>query len=337
MTRHHGSDAPRTGTPDTDSPNTRSDDGTPSRSRSPLPGRSHADDSRATRERLAAARPSNTSSSPQPSATPSTAAPGGRPGATGPTPPHHTAPWPDPMDLRVVDISPMNANAHLNEAHVVTFEDGSQGLYKPVTGEDTTTVTGVPPSGLAPREAGASVVDRHLGLGLTPATTMWDGPQGHGSLQRMAVPNTGSMDPGDYTSSEQQRMAVLDYVIGNSDRHNGNYLTDQNGGVVPIDHGYSFPVDQDSFDRGPIRGIRSDFVANEYGNYLDQDIIDGLNRVDADQLGDDLSRLGLEDRAVDGAISRLDEIRQNGGITGANWPGRITEAHPLYVARETRP
>jgi len=336
MTRHHGTDAPRTGTPDTDSPNTHGDDGAPSRPRSPLPGRSHADDARATRDRITASRPSNTSATPRPSSSASANPPGTHPsGAAHGT--HHTEPWPDPMDLAVQSIAPMNANAHLNEAYVVTFEDGSQGLYKPVTGEDTTTVTGVPPSGLAPREVGASVVDRHLGLGLTPATTNWDGPQGPGSLQRMAMPNTPSNDPGDYTSSEQQRMAVLDYVIGNSDRHNGNYLTDQNGGVVPIDHGYSFPVDQDSFDRGPIRGIRSDFVANEYGTYMDQDIIDGLNRVDSDRLGDDLARLGLEEPAIDGALSRLDEIRQNGGITGANWPGRITEAHPLYVARETRP
>jgi hypothetical protein len=307
------------------------------RSRSPLPGRSHADDARATRERLSAARVSNTSAAPRSSPDSSTTSTE----STEPAPdyssvPHHTEPWPDPMDLQVADISPMNAHAHVNEAYIVTFEDGSQGLYKPVSGETSKWDT-IPPSGMAAREVAASVVDRHLGLGLTPSTTMWNGPDGPGSLQRMAMPNSPSNDPADYTTSEQQRMAVFDYVIGNSDRHTGNYLTGENGGIVPIDHGLAFPLDENSFDRGQIRGIRSDFVANEYGLYLDRGLVLDLERVDSDQLGDDLSRLGLEDAAVDGAISRLDEIRESGGITGAAWPGRITEVWAKYVIRETNP
>lgn len=43
-------------------------------------------------------------------------------------------------------------------------------------------------------------------------------------------------------ASDYRRMAILDHVIGNLDRHNGNWMLTEDGHSLPIDHGLSFPM-----------------------------------------------------------------------------------------------
>lgn len=56
-------------------------------------------------------------------------------------------------------------------------------------------------------------------------------------------------------------MAVLDYVLANSDRHDDNYRTQPDGRPAGIDNGYCLPRDGED-------GIRSDFVADALGQPL---------------------------------------------------------------------
>lgn len=42
-----------------------------------------------------------------------------------------------------------------------------------------------------------------------------------------------------YNSDGVKRMAILDFIINNSDRHGGNWMVSEKGDVVPIDHGFS--------------------------------------------------------------------------------------------------
>lgn len=47
----------------------------------------------------------------------------------------------------------------------------------------------------------------------------------------------GALAVGDYSVEDQQRMAVIDYVIAHSDRGPGNLLTSAGGRPVAIDKG----------------------------------------------------------------------------------------------------
>lgn len=65
-----------------------------------------------------------------------------------------------------------------------------------------------------------------LGLGLVPTTTEWSDPtNGTGSLQDWAEDAYPGADSRDYDPLDQERVAVLDYVMANTDRHQENYLT----------------------------------------------------------------------------------------------------------------
>ncbi len=46
-----------------------------------------------------------------------------------------------------------------------------------------------------------------------------------------------------WTAGDEGRaLGLLDVLINNQDRHNGNWMVTGNGSIVPIDHGYAFPA-----------------------------------------------------------------------------------------------
>jgi hypothetical protein len=150
----------------------------------------------------------------------------------------------------------------------VDFTDGTQGVFKPINGERSNRPH-IPAGEQAYREVAASRLDEELGFGLVPTTTLREaGPptEGLGSVQRF-VPGLDARDVTKYQVVEQERMAVLDYVIANTDRHKGNWRTAfqdkprtafqdklfTDRGLVAIDHGDAFPT-------GATDPIKSDFV-----------------------------------------------------------------------------
>ncbi|WP_189094524.1 hypothetical protein [Nocardia jinanensis] len=152
-----------------------------------------------------------------------------------------------------------------------------------------------------------------------------NGPYGPGSVQEW-VQSTRGVSILAYSRPERQQMAVLDYVMANTDRHWDNYLTRPGGEVVAIDHGLAFPEAPD-----PRAGIRSDFVKAFHNDKLDDDIMRSVKAVDPRELRAALEDLQLSDTAIEGALARLAEIRKNGMITGAEWPDirRWTRHGPL--------
>jgi hypothetical protein len=220
---------------------------------------------------------------------------------------------------QIVDTRPLNPGAHANEAHLVTFADGTRGVYKPIAGEDASLRQGIP-DGLANREVAASRMDEAFGFGRVPTTTIADGAHGPGSIQQWSE-STPPLPHNEYPRIQQEQMAVSDYVTGNTDRHLGNYLTDPNGNIVAIDHGYSFPESPD-----PRFGIRSDFVDKNLNTPLSDEVMANVRAVDPAQVRDMLAATGLRAPAVDGVIARLTEVQTHGMITGEAWPGVINGA-----------
>ncbi|GLY78919.1 hypothetical protein [Actinoallomurus iriomotensis] len=200
-------------------------------------------------------------------------------------------------------------------AYRVDLPDGTSRLYK--LNPDMDIGYGVPANKMINREVGASITDRHLGFGLVPRTTFWEGPYGKGSLQDWLHDATPGKLPHEYDRLDQQRMAVLDYVMGSGDRNIGNVFT-HHGRPAATDNSISFPRYDDEV-------IRSTYVKNHVGQQLDADVLAQVNAVDPVRLATDLKDAGIDAQSVTNAMSRLREIQSNGAITGRYWRGDIIE------------
>jgi hypothetical protein len=227
---------------------------------------------------------------------------------------------------------------------------GANSVYKPGYLEtlvgmipDFPSRFGIPRGGghLAYREQAAYRVDEALGFGRVPPTSITNGPHGPGSNQvwvystwsypraaQLRLPEEDrwkreTMDTlrrlnDRYPKIQREQMAVLDYVIGNTDRHWENYRTGRHGEIVAIDHGLWFPESPDSRF-----GLRSDFVKDFHHVALSEEVMAKVNAVDLDRLRAALLDSKLNEVAVDGALARLIEIRTYGKITGQAWRGEI--------------
>ncbi|MEU7633748.1 hypothetical protein AB0C34_27855 [Nocardia sp. NPDC049220] len=206
---------------------------------------------------------------------------------------------------RLVEPENWESLSSNNAVYLLRSTDGALNIYKPISGERLGRY-GIPNvhGEYAKREVAAFRVDEILGFGLVPPTAMIDGPRGRGSLQQF-VPSTEARAPWHYEELQRQQMAVLDYIIGNTDRHSGNYRTCLNGRLLATDHGSSFPEKLNHFS--------SDFLHMYKNKSFDADVMKRLGAVDPDHLRLALEEVGLSRTAIDGALERFYQVR-GGGI-----------------------
>ncbi|GAB3768365.1 hypothetical protein [Microlunatus parietis] len=219
----------------------------------------------------------------------------------------------------VVGIDDLKASSHVNGAYQVLFSDRSSGIYKPGQEEAPGVRADIPVGHYWNREVATSRLDEALGFNLVPTTTEWNGPKGMGSLQKWDEEASPGRSVYWYEIPDREKMAVLDYVSGNSDRHEGNYLTTEARRPVAIDHGCSFP-------EGSSTAIRSNFVTERIGKQLSPEVFNHVTSVDCNELRTSLEASGLSEPAVAGALARLEEIQSNGMINGSAWLGKIVDA-----------
>jgi hypothetical protein len=110
---------------------------------------------------------------------------------------------------------------------------------------------------------------------------------------------------------DRARAAAFDYLIGNSDRHDGNWLV-KNGRLVLIDNGLSFPEAKSGWINWIITAFREDRV-NKFGrsdlllaaSY--EDIPDSVRKwaENSDAVVDAMRRSGLPDTAIRPVKERL--------------------------------
>ena len=221
---------------------------------------------------------------------------------------------------------------HNDEVYEVRFGDGTRGVYRPVAGETRYDDTGpyppsdpdlrpevryraFPPEGSVGRDVATYRADQAFGYDLVPPTVAWDGPHGPGSLQRYAENCTESLPVQDYHRLDQQRMAVLDYVTGQHDRHQYNNGTTPDGRPVGWDHKDSHPATNEVT-------LRSRFVHAWLGEPLDPKVVDPLRAIPPEQYAAMLRQDGISEDAIRLEVSRLTEV-QGGTITGEAWGGQI--------------
>ena len=162
-------------------------------------------------------------------------------------------------------------------SYTTTLSDGTHSVkvvYKPVDGEEWNMRSEITNRAFthAHREAMAYEVDQALGTKLVPETVLrtslgkdesgvvW----GAGSVQRFAENAAVEAYWGgrDLTQEETFRIAALDYVVGNLDRHGKNLMRDgASGNPIGIDHGLTMPAGSKDNPSGMESG-RSLAIAN---------------------------------------------------------------------------
>ncbi|WP_157533844.1 hypothetical protein [Nocardia otitidiscaviarum] len=217
------------------------------------------------------------------------------------------------------------------QVYRVESSDGSRSVVKPFAGEIRTRASIPTQGGQGAREVAAYRVNHLLGWDLVPPAGIADNAAdlGPSAVMKFVESDEASLIA-DYRRVDRHRMAALDYIMGNTDRHAGNYRTVAEPGrnrPVAIDHSLTFPEYPDTQF-----GIRSDFISH-YMNEdrvpgddgkLHPDVLRDVRALHPDQLQAALGDLGLSDDAVRGAVDRLGEIQRDGKITGREWrPGII--------------
>lgn len=123
----------------------------------------------------------------------------------------------------IVDARPIGNGA--SKPFYVKFEDGTEGVWKKNVGW--------PASG--PAETAAYKLDQELGTDLVGATVPRTFKGVPGTVQ-VRVTNLMKKSKED----NPDELSLFDYLIGNRDRHYNNYLQNNSGQLVAIDHGLAF-------------------------------------------------------------------------------------------------
>jgi hypothetical protein len=197
--------------------------------------------------------------------------------------------------------------------------DGEINIYKPEAGADKDFESDTPArDSYAAREVAAYRLDEILGFGRIPPTARTEGvtgPEdrsGPGMIQQF-VNSTPAEPIARYPVVQQQQVAVLDYIIGQEDRHPGNWRTVDRGDhldLVAIDHTWSFHPSSDPFDVE----IDSPFVAAHKGRLLEPDVLDAVRNVDTNHLRAAFEDAGLQPTSVEGTLARLGRVQELGHI-----------------------
>lgn len=150
----------------------------------------------------------------------------------------------------VVDIGAENANEILTVAVRTAEGNVIPCVFKPLNGEngDVKKENGIEDIEFYPRECAAYVVDNHFGFDLVPPTVIREVEgKGIGALQlflnhdkHINLKRADDETWNSVKSSEDWgKIAVLDWILANCERHNNNVMfqKDDPGVLCAIDHG----------------------------------------------------------------------------------------------------
>ena len=159
-----------------------------------------------------------------------------------------------------------NANA----VYKVTLDDGSIGVFKPAGQEMPDLRTTVPAGSYYRREEAAYRVAKVVGMeDLVPVTVSTEGQKGDTGSMQSFVPDAktayeiwvdGSKEKYGSSEEDMHRAAAFDFVMGNVDRHPGNWMVDRSGKIHLIDNGLSLPEKGHDEDQGKQSRIENEFL-----------------------------------------------------------------------------
>ena len=254
-------------------------------------------------------------------------------------------PWPGPTEMvprqDILRVEPLGAERTCLR---VDFRDGARAAFKPRGVQRRARWGYIPTERAHLAEVGAYVVSSLTGLGVVPPTALARIQTGadewpYGSLQVWV-----DGDHLDLDGLASASIAALDYLIGNTDRHRGNWLVDRAGQAWALDHAASFPTLRcaagDAF-RG--YGRSSHEIRMLEAPWQDQQlpgaVLDGIRVADPQRIWRELLELGFESDAANGARDRLIEVQQHGRIPAfvASAGARVWQAMRRMMALDVRP
>lgn len=142
----------------------------------------------------------------------------------------------------------------INGSFVLELSNGAKAVWKPSAAEHMKQMRDcIEGDHQARREAAAFLVDGWLGhLARVPPTLYREVEGEAGALMAFVEGKPAASERREANSpprrsdgpeyEDYRRIAIFDHVIGNLDRHSGNWLVKNDGALVPIDHGIAFPL-----------------------------------------------------------------------------------------------
>jgi hypothetical protein len=156
--------------------------------------------------------------------------------------------WDEAIGTKNIHTVEQNEHSATNGSYIVKFEDGSQAVWKPSIEESPNLRQGITAGTYYKREVAAYEISKIIGMtDLVPPTVLRDIDGSIGSLQAWETnaksANTFENIADKYGKSQVdiQRASLFDAIMGNTDRHSGNWLVTREGKLVLIDHGLILP------------------------------------------------------------------------------------------------
>jgi len=210
-----------------------------------------------------------------------------------------------------------DGEAGVNQTYKIKIKGDGSAAFKPLSGERSflTLATGGP---LYIRERAAYIINRDLGMDQVPITVIRKHGGQIGSAQHWQPGTLGSnVSRSDITSSiagkayehERAKMAFFDDIIGNEDRHGGNYLVEKKTGKIhAIDNGFSLYTRPDRYATGKdgLKGYMEGLLESQRA-----DLKQRLERMASHEYTKRLIDTGLEASAARNVRSRVAQAVAN--------------------------
>jgi hypothetical protein len=189
------------------------------------------------------------------------------------------------------------------------LDNGKSYLFKPQYGEHVSSWRYIPPKQLYLREKAAYIIDCILGFNMVPQVRIARYHGKVGSLQYWvedASPSDATLKT--YSSEDIWKAGLFDIIIGQTDRHSGNFLTKLNKPIL-IDNGFAFPSYASSESKRSL--ILSRFAYAIFDKPITRELCRVIDRLNADYVKKRLSRY-LGKKSLGLMYERLNEMIDRG-------------------------
>lgn len=186
--------------------------------------------------------------------------------------------------IAVQDEQPLGGGRSITKTCSAPPPINGLGVYKPAVGEYSIHKEGLPAGTGYRREVASRVLDQELGLDLVAETTYAVGSDGPGSVQKWTEGDQLHTPQGtalwkQVPDAEVAKLAVLDLVSGNLDRHRGNVIVTPDARIAAIDNGAAF-IENKWLD-GPDRGWARMSIGDRLPDKLPDDVVERLQSLRA--------------------------------------------------------
>jgi hypothetical protein len=241
-------------------------------------------------------------------------------------------------------------NVGIGETWIVEMADGSKAIYKPTKGtgfdkarrmaRDASHYRHDLKVGEAAREIATHELDKALGFNVVPpvekveyeATDAWKsgGPTGGGGHAMAFVEGaTAQHDMEQFARDARNdhpdihRIAMLDFLIGQTDRHTGNFMRGEDGRYYAIDNGFAIVKDNQIGELG------SATISAVAGRRIPDEVRAQIQQLSEAKIKEIMKRGRFKDKSDRGMIARWTVLMKL-----KTWPKRESTLRAKSVAED---